>query len=172
CLLVLNGAIKDGGEFTVYKKKYKMRTVAENQEILQNHKNKLSEIKESDNLEYWDMIAELNIDLCLLLILEDENIDAKWKEITQNFNKIWSKAGSEAKKNSEIEHLQFLTDGLNAIAGLKNTLSIPNKDLQSHISNLRTALSAVRKKINSKQIANPKPADIKKNSRKKTKKNP
>src|SRR5690606_36180961 len=30
CLLVLNGAIKDGGEFTVDKKKYKMRTVAEN----------------------------------------------------------------------------------------------------------------------------------------------
>ena len=32
------------------------------------------------------------------LVLEDENIDANWTEIIQNFNKIWSKAGSEAGK--------------------------------------------------------------------------
>ncbi len=172
CLLVLNGAIKDGGEFTVDKKKYKLRTVAETQEILLNHKNKLTEVKEYDNLEYWDMIAELNIDLCLLLVLEDENIDSKWAEIIQNFNKIWSKAGSDAKKNSELEHLQFLTDGLNAAAGLKNTVSSLKKDLQSNISDLRTALSAIRTKLKTQPIAKPKTLVKKKNIKKNTKKKP
>ncbi len=173
CLLVFCNAAKSGAEFTFDNKKYRLRTNKEAQILIEQLQAKLKELKESDSMEYWDMIAELNLDFCLLLILKDEKIDAKWNEIVQNFNKIWSKAGSEAKKMAEIEHLQFLTDGLNAAAGMKNE-NMLKKDLETNMGNLRTALSAVRKKKNgspvSKRSNSTKATNVKKPPKKNTKK--
>lgn len=157
CLLVFNGAVKDGGEFTVDKTKYKLRSISEAQQLLNEFQNKLKEKSESEDLNYWDLIAFLNIDLCLLLIIEDENIELKWNEVIQNFKNIWQKAGSVSKKTAELEHLEFLILSLNAVAGLNGESYSPNKDLETRINELRTALSAVRKKMKSKAIVIEKP---------------
>ncbi|MBT0609189.1 CHAT domain-containing protein [Aequorivita echinoideorum] len=150
CLLVLSDSLKSGAEFTLEKKKYKLRSIEEAQVLLQGLKDELNESKEYDNLEYWDMVAELNIDLCLLLILQDEKMEVKWAEIVQNFTKIWSKAGSEAKKIAELEHLQFLAYSLNTAAGVANTNYKLERDLETNISKLRAALNAVRRKVENK----------------------
>ena len=156
CLLIFSGAIKPGAEFTVDGKKYKIRTIAEAQQTLQEEQNKLNQKSESEDLDYWDMIAFLNIDLCLLMIIEDEKIESKWNEVIQNFNKIWQKAGSEAKKAAELEHLEFLTRSLNVVAGLNGDAYQPNSDLETWIRELKTALSGVRKKMKSENTGNSK----------------
>lgn len=149
CLLVFNGAIKDGGEFTVDKKKYKLRSISEAQQLLVGYQNKLNEKSESENLNYWDLIAFLNIDLCLLMIIEDEKIETKWDEVILNFQKVWQKAGSIAKKIAELEHLDFLIQSLNIEAGIDSEGYKPNRGLENRISELRTALSGMRKKMKS-----------------------
>ena len=40
-----------------------------------------------------------------------------WDDIDQKFNQVWQKAGSEAKKIAELEHLQFLIHALHRAAG-------------------------------------------------------
>ncbi|OBX26568.1 lecithin:cholesterol acyltransferase [Gelidibacter algens] len=157
CLLVFNGAIKDGGEFTVDKKKYKLRSISEAQQLLDEHQNKLKEKSESEDLNYWDLIAFLNIDLCLLLIIEDGKIETKWDEVIQNFKKVWQKAGSVAKKTAELEHLDFLILSLNIEADLDGEGYKPSKDLEARISELRTALSGMRKKLKSQTAVKEKP---------------
>ena len=152
-LLVFNGAMKDGGEFTVDKKKYKLRTFSEAKETLLELEKKLIERSEVEDLDYWDLVASLNIDLCLLLTLEEERMESKWNEVIQNFNKIWRKAGSEAKKAAELEHLDFLTRSLNVVIDVNSEAYKPNKDLETRISELRIALSAVRNKLRPKYIA-------------------
>ena len=157
CLLVFSGAVKPGSEFTVDRKKYKLKTISEARQILDGQQNNLKQKSESEDLNYWDMIAFLNIDLCLLLIIEDEKIENKWDEVIQNFKKIWKKAGSEAKKAAELEHLEFLTQSLNVEAGLNGEGYKPNRDLETRISELRTALSGVRKKMKSESTVKAKP---------------
>lgn len=151
CLLVLSEAVNHGGEFTVNRKKYKLRSVAEAQQLLLELQNKITEKAEIDDLDYWSFIAFLNIDLCLLLIIEDEKIETKWNEVIQNFKKIWQKAGSEAKKAAELEHLEFLTRSLNTIAEIETEAYKPQADLEKRINDLRTALNSVRKELKSKK---------------------
>ncbi len=150
CLLVFNDAIKDGGSFTVDKKKYSLRTIAEAKKMLFVLKEKLVERSKDENLNYWDLIAALNIDLCLLFLSEDEDIENLWTEITQNFNTIWRKAGSVANKVAELEHLEFLTRSLNATVNIKDATYNPNKDLETRINEVKTALSNVRKAVKAK----------------------
>lgn len=147
CVLVFSGAMSPGSEFTVDKKKYKLRSVSEARQTLDELQNKLKEKSDTEDLDYWDLIGFLNIDICLLLIIEDEKIESKWNEVIQNFNKIWQKAGSEAKKAAELEHLEFLIHSLNAISGLNDNVYKPQKDLETQINQLRTALSSVRKQV-------------------------
>ena len=111
CLLVLSGLIGWGGEFTVSGKKYLMRSISDAKTTLDIEKDKLSKGDGTQNLNYWDMVAAINIDLCLLLLGEGQNkekAEEYWEAISSGFNRIWLKAGSEGKKIAELEHLQFL----------------------------------------------------------------
>lgn len=160
CLLLYNRALKDGGEFTVKKKKYKLRTVSEIRQMLYELQDKIREKCLSEDLDYWDLISFLNIDLCLLFIIEEEKMESKWEEVTQNFKKIWKKAGSVAKKAAELEHLEFLIISLNTIIGRNAEIYKPNNDLETHITDLKTALTAVRKKLKSEMNSQIKPESI------------
>ncbi len=145
CLLVFSGALGHGTKFTVDGKKYSIRSVSEAQQILESLQNGLREKVDAADLDYWDLIAMLNIDLCLLLLIEDEKIESKWTEIGQNFNEIWRKAGSEAKKTAELEHLEFLTVSLNAITGSIAPKPKAKMDLQGWLNELRNSLNRMRK---------------------------
>ncbi|SRX55204.1 CHAT domain-containing protein [Aequorivita sp. CIP111184] len=169
CLLVFSGVNNHGSEFTVDRKKYKLRSISEAQQILGELQNKLKEKSEAEDLNYWDMVAFLNIDLCLLLIIEDEKIETKWDEVIQNFKKIWRKAGSEAKKAAELEHLEFLIQSLNVEAGLNGEGYKPKKDLETRINELRTALSGIRKMMKAKATEKSKPKMTKPKSKSKPK---
>ncbi|WP_310993265.1 CHAT domain-containing protein [Aequorivita marina] len=152
-LLVFNEVITDGGHFTVDKKKYELRTFSEAKQTLNKLQEKLEEKSKNEDLDYWDLIAALNIDLCLLLVVEDEVMESKWDEVTQNFKKIWQKAGSAAKKAAELEHLDFLTQALSSVADIDVSTYNPNTDLETRIGALRLALSKVRDKLRPKWIA-------------------
>ncbi|MCZ4318665.1 hypothetical protein O4H26_06660 [Aequorivita viscosa] len=153
CLLVFSEAIKEGGEFTVDKNKYQLRSFSEAKQTLLNLKEKLVEKSQDNDLNYWDLIALLNINLCLLFLIEDDKIETKWAEVTQSFNKIWRKAGSVANKVAELEHLDFLTRSLNAAAGVEGESYKPNKDLETRINELKTALHTIQKKIKIRNVA-------------------
>ncbi|OAD90300.1 hypothetical protein A7A78_07070 [Aequorivita soesokkakensis] len=172
CILVFSGALSPGSEFTVDKKKYKLRFTSEARQILNELERKIEEKAEVEDLDYWDLIASLNIDLCLVLIIEDDKIESKWNEVIKGFEKIWQKAGSEAKKAAELEHLEFLTQSLNEVVGLNSTVYKPKKDLETRISELRTALSGVRKKMKSESTVKAKPKAAKQSPKPKPKSKP
>ncbi|MGX1929717.1 CHAT domain-containing protein [Flagellimonas sp. 2504JD4-2] len=57
-------------------------------------------------LDYWDMVTITNYEMTKL-ILEEDKEDASWREINENLNELWKKAGSRANKIAELEQLQF-----------------------------------------------------------------
>lgn len=86
--------------------------------IVKNQKDALSLLDEEreainnanafEELDYWDMVALNNIELTDLLLTQNTE-SSRWKALNENFNKLWIKAGSRAKKIAELEQLQFLT---------------------------------------------------------------
>lgn len=67
-----------------------------------------------DEMNFWDLMNEANIRLCMMVInpkKADEN-PAAWDEVLNVFRQVWVKAGSKAKKVTEVEYLELLLDGL------------------------------------------------------------
>ncbi len=148
-ILVLIKALKPQAKFTVEGKKYDVYSTAKAKDILIKEKNNLEEKLSKDNVNYWDMVASLNIDVCLLLINYDgETEDQKWDTISESFNDLWDKAGSEGKKNTELEHLKFIIYALkigvdeNSDSFLAYKDKATSEDLGVHIKELRVALNA------------------------------
>ncbi|MGB3344997.1 MAG: CHAT domain-containing protein [Aequorivita sp.] len=154
CILKFNGIIKRN-KYNFFGEDYDVLSNSAARKRLNDMKTELSKKMDDDNLEYWDMVASFNLDLCLLLVDEGKDIDEKWGEFSDSFKKIWRKAGSTGKKNAEMEHLHFLTYALNktvsekkadqniSFFGKRNTL----EDLDESVDALRIAIGGVRKKI-------------------------
>jgi len=151
-VLVLSKALKPGAIFKVNTQEYKIFSAEDAKNILNEQRKDLEENVDMDNMDYWDMLAFLNIDFCLLMIIEDETTeDSRWENIISNFDKIWLKAGSEGKKLSELEHLKFLIYALkkainektNSFLGYKDIAT--SEDLGVHIKELRAVLTELRK---------------------------
>jgi CHAT domain-containing protein len=64
-------------------------------------------------LNYWQMIATINIKLCsyILGFSEKNNMDDLDKIIAE-ISALWEKAGSKGKRFAEIEHIEFIIDAL------------------------------------------------------------
>lgn len=73
-------------------------------------------LKENQDREYWDWIAEATILLCKRL-LEDESIT--FDCIKEQYKSAWLMAGSEGQCQIEIERFEFLEDAL-AMGGEKS----------------------------------------------------
>ncbi|MFD2824305.1 CHAT domain-containing protein [Lacinutrix iliipiscaria] len=133
--------------FTINDSKYSIRTAAKAKKILLAFYAQLPEKSNIEDLNYWDMVDYLNIELCLLLVSRENNTDKKWENIIANFNRIWEKAGSEGKKMAELEHLQFLIHELyiinNSIKGKPrlNFEAIKTKDLESQVNELKSVIN-------------------------------
>lgn len=150
-ILVLSKSKKPGDKFRVADHSNTVYTRDDAIKILSEKKNRLEEFVGKDSLDYWDMLAFLNIDLCLLMVNEDQKIEnERWDAITQNFNMIWQKAGSEGKKHSELEHLKFLIFSLQKAVSEKDGKNLPYKekaspeDLIDHMAALRAALNRLK----------------------------
>lgn len=66
-------------------------------------------LKEEEEKEYWDWIAEANILLCQLLLGDMAII---YDNILEQYTSAWAVIGSEGQRQAEIEHLIFLEDAL------------------------------------------------------------
>ncbi|MFT2011005.1 CHAT domain-containing protein [Pontibacter sp. 13R65] len=66
-------------------------------------------LKEDQEREYWDWIAEANLLLCLRL-LGDRNVT--YDSIVEQYTSAWAMIGSEGQRQAEIEHLESLKDAL------------------------------------------------------------
>ncbi len=120
-------------------------------ELLAKHHSELKKQEDPDNIDYWHLISDLNIGLCELLIDDEKIADEKWEAVDKKFNQIWKKAGSEAKKIVELEHLQFLIHALHRAAGNTHSFSTigttaSNDKLGVYMDELRVALNVVREK--------------------------
>lgn len=150
-ILVLSKAAKPGATFTLDYEKYKIFSLDDARNILDEKRKELEERLDLDNMDYWDMLAFLNIDFCLLMIIDDETTEhSRWEHITSSFDNIWLKAGSEGKKLSELEHLKFLIYALQKAANEnKNTFlaykdKVTAEDLDIHIKELKVALTTLK----------------------------
>ncbi|MEO5684686.1 MAG: CHAT domain-containing protein [Chitinophagaceae bacterium] len=175
-ILHLYGAVALGTTYTVSGKTYKVYSKTDAVKRLNELKENIVIANTVNNQNYWDMVAVINIDLCLLFL--DEKTDdgvAGWDDIGTSFNKIWKKAGSESKRAAELEHVQFLTHALSALkthtaAAAKKAASDDKKGiagLAGLITQLRAAWHAATSKNNAKKKT---AAPAKKTARKKAKK--
>ena len=96
-------------------------------------------------LDYWHLLAELQIELCLLISHKSKQ-KKRWDSLIENYKVIWRKVGSEGKKLSELEHLKFLIYSLRnskdefdySVLDFKEDSTID--DLISHLNLLRLVL--------------------------------
>jgi hypothetical protein len=93
----------------------------------------------TDNMNYWDMASLANIKLCLsLLNLSAAKNKGVWDEVLFAYRQVWVKAGSRGKRLAEIEHLQFLVDGLSLsnkpnVAAMKKNIDQLRAELEKMI---------------------------------------
>ncbi|MEM8509313.1 MAG: CHAT domain-containing protein [Bacteroidota bacterium] len=76
-------------------------------QLLKEEQESINNVTAFEELDYWDMVALNNIELTYLLLTQNAE-SGRWKALNENFNKLWVKAGSRAKKIAEQEQLQFL----------------------------------------------------------------
>jgi hypothetical protein len=76
-------------------------------------------INEKDSrMSYWHQLAKINIGLCKYVIqfsnpkkVEGEH-ELKQIDIFNDIGELWKKAGTKGKRFAEIEHIEFIIDGL------------------------------------------------------------
>ena len=147
--LVLNG-IEPNSSFYVDKKKYTVRKSDKIREILKRLGEEIDSkiTKNEEDLKYWDMVESINIDLCLLFLVDALEIENKWGKIENKYNKIWQKAGSPGKKLAELEHLQFLIHGLKLTRGKSVKFEFDIYDLDATEVNLAECLKSLKAALN------------------------
>lgn len=111
--------------------KYTLPAAADAAAILT--KLKKSSDNSPDDLDYWDLLADANIDLCLLLV-NNTNTSASWEGLLNSYRSVWQRAGSKGKKRAEAEYLELLINGLSL------TKSTTAKSLMARIAVLKKEL--------------------------------
>lgn len=90
---------------------YKLPTPAEALKMLDN--TRIAVISNKEKKTYWDMVAELNIQLTRFIIeFEASPKKPELDLIQQQIINLWKSAGSKGKRFAEIEHLDFLIDAI------------------------------------------------------------
>ncbi len=89
--------------------------------------------KGDKDLQFWDLMANANVLLTKLCM--EPNGALKVDDVFEAISEAWSKGGSKSKKESEVEHLEFLMDALNLskepkAQKLEHALSSLKKDLE------------------------------------------
>lgn len=103
--------------------------------LLQTELNALEmKTAEDDDIEYWDMVAEANIKLCLLMF---GNSEIRQEAVLEVYKRVWNQAGHQGNRAAEIEHLDFLED----IYGLSENDKA--KSLLTNIRFIKTALEGM-----------------------------
>ena len=88
-----------------------------------------------DPYNFWDMMAEANVNLCKLLI--EPTVKENYKNLETSISKAWETAGTENKKQSELEHIDFLIKIYTDAKGDKQVQRLT--DLKTFLSQLKDA---------------------------------
>lgn len=138
CILVLDGSRQWNGKITQEKKTYDI--TGTDQALKLVHDKKKSIIASPSALEFWAMVAEANLELCIMMLEMSSNVKEGWKKAYEAYEKVWNYAGAEARKLSEIEQLDLLLDGLSVVdpknkqaANLIKAIGLLKKDLEKII---------------------------------------
>ena len=85
--------------------------------VIRELTKKEAEIQSSQqNMDYWQMVSAANIKLCKLIVHPPASASQKeWDEVLNAYRRLWKKAGPRGKRDTEIEHLEMLIDGLSLI---------------------------------------------------------
>ncbi len=111
-ILVLLGEHKWGDTIAFEKDSYKLMTFSDALSELETLKNSLSIASDGD-MDYWNLVMAVNIELCKLVVDHSSATDPKaWEDLLLSYRKVWAIAGSKGYKLSEIEHMELLIDGL------------------------------------------------------------
>lgn len=169
-ILVLSGSAEWGAEYSISGKRFKLRTKANAKQELERLQQKIESEIGTGNLDYWNIVASINIKLCKLLLGEKPNLaNNDWDEVTNDFNFIWKKAGSAGKRAAEIEHIQFLTYALSTINKRasfvfdKKINSGDEENIENLSANIKQLKEAFTKAISKKRKSIPaKPKAVKK----------
>jgi hypothetical protein len=91
--------------------------------------------KTGADMNYWDMLRDVNLTLSLLIMEADYGNDKKWNDLLMAYKRIWSMAGTKGNKSAEIEHLDILIDGLSTskkrdATGLRKKITTLKEELQ------------------------------------------
>ena len=108
CILSLGGSVNWGQRYKVSNKTYSVTTIQEATKKLAALMDKINKADGSANMDYWDMAAATNIELCMMMINGKMNNEMGWDKLEDDLEMLWKKAGSAGKKIAELEHLQFL----------------------------------------------------------------
>ncbi|MBC7934649.1 MAG: CHAT domain-containing protein, partial [Rhizobacter sp.] len=132
-LLVLLGDRKWNDEIKSGKEKYSLPALKEALAALKAAKEKLFSRRRAVR-SYDEQIALVNIRLCELVLDSKTAKQADWDDLLLQYRKTWMRLGSDAKKRSEVEQLEIISDVLDVstAAGLSS--------IKKMISSLKTGL--------------------------------
>jgi hypothetical protein len=102
--------------------KYELPSLKEAMEQLTALKEKMSHRRRSVR-SYDEQIAKVNILLAILMIQPKQAKQADWDDLLLEYRKTWAKIGSDAKKKTEVEQLEIITDMLN-VSSLSTLISL------------------------------------------------
>ncbi len=110
-ILILSGKHKWEEKFEIGKRKYQLFSLKNANRELEDQEDFIR--KKLEVMNYWDMIATINIKLCTYIINYTVSHTQKYlDDIRENIRELWKKAGSKGKRFAEIEHLECIIDAL------------------------------------------------------------
>ena len=113
-ILVWAGERQWGVTITNGHETYMLLTFEEAISLLNKSKGTLN--ASQDAMDYWNMAALANIQLCLLIMASPgPEGNPAWDELKVMYQKLWNKAGSPGKKMAEVEHLELLLDAFSLV---------------------------------------------------------
>lgn len=100
--------------FHMHGKKWVKKTTSKKYEVptLNTVKKTMLDLiqnESSQDPDYWDMTDTANAELCLLILTGDSDTEA----VSNSFSEVWRKAGSQNKRNIQLESLDLLIEFFN-----------------------------------------------------------
>lgn len=96
-------------------------------------------IKNNNDTDYWLLVAEANLKLCLYLLGEKKY---NYESVADAYSNVWGYIGHLSNRRSEIEHLDFLDDLL-SLHKPRSKASTAKTSLKQKLKKLRSELNAM-----------------------------
>ena len=103
------------------------------EELLANEESR----KIAEEMNYWDLVAEANLKLCLIQLGDKE---ATYDNVLTAYTAVWRYAGHPGNRQAEIEHFEFLEDVLSVTGTKSSKVNTTQTQLFKKIGNIKKEL--------------------------------